>query len=70
MLHQENVKGCKTKGGGKRKQGEHKKGVFITSLSCIKSRKLTCLEVPLDPPLITSAIYSLTLGLIPLQLEA
>lgn len=64
MLHQEHVKGHKTKEGRQRKQGEHKRGVFITSsLSYIKYTKLICLEASLAPPLITSAVYSLTLGL-------
>lgn len=64
MLHQEHVKSCKTKGIRQRKQGEHKRGVFITSsLSYIKCTKFICLEVSPAPPLITSATYSLALGL-------
>lgn len=65
MLRQEHVKGRKTKEGGQSKQGEHKRVVFVTSsLGYIKSTKFICLEASLTPPVVTSAIDSLTLGLI------
>lgn len=61
-LCQEHEKGHKTK-GKQRKQGEHKRVVFITSsLSYIKSTKFICLEAVLSSPFTTSVIYPLTLG--------
>lgn len=61
-LHEEHEKGHKTK-GEQRKQGEHKRVVFITSsLSYIKSTKFISLKVIISSPLTTSVIHPFTLG--------